>query len=525
MNLVRLLTMRRMKVLQVLFAVFFFGTVRFDYAESTPSGRQSVSILLSSDTNIYADGLSGIQSVIQAGVKIQYLDVLLSEFPDIADYFSDLESSNPPLVITIGPAATRAALTHIRRTPVIFSMVNSPRTFGMIPGKSCGVSMDISIRDFFRTLRDLSPSARRVGAFYSSQEGEFVSGEGDYMDLRSGIYFARKKIEDRERFEEALESMQNIDAFYMVADPLYDRARFEQLSRYCREHHIILMTQFSSLVKAGATFALTPDYSRIGLTTGQMANRILAGTSTCEQEGVRFPEETSFYLNEEYARESGIAIPDSLRERARLTGLFNTGVNLMAEGKLRSALIVFNSIIGRDTSNQAALSYRDFVMERLSGDETRKLMADGERYFRENNFSAAAQIYERVLRINPNLSNARNSLEKSLLAKSEQERNQGNRLERESKLYEAIRFYQAAVTTLPANQAARNDLENIRRILYPNLNALLQSGINHYNNREYDQAISEFQNIMLVDPGQKQAAEYLRLSLKKKEALERLLRN
>jgi len=30
---------------------------------------------------------------------------------------------------------------------------------------------------------------------------------------------------------------------------------------------------------------------------------------------------------------------------------------------------------------------------------------------------------------------------------------------------------------------------------------------------------------MLVDPGQKQAAEYLRLSLKKKEALERLLRN
>ena len=370
--------------------------------------KKVVQVLLSSDTDIYARGLNGIQSVIQADLRINYLDTLLFREKNIENYFARLEQSRVPLVISIGPRATRVALKHLKKTPVLFSMVGFPRTLGPVVGRGCGVTMDVSIERFFRTLRRIRPDAHKVFAFYSTDQGEFTAGEGEYFDLRSGFYYKKVRLERKTDLPGALKKIgDSAHAFYIVPDPLYDRTRFRQLSEFCRRNKIVLMTGFTSLVKAGATFAITPDYIRIGVLTGNMANRILSGESTCRKEGVVYPDRTSFYLNEKYAKASGLEIPRSIRERARLTRLFNAGVRLYNKNKLKSARIIFDAILKRDPENKIAADYRKRVIGRMTGAQTARLMRAAEQYNREKKYARAMDAYDQALKLNPRTSRAR----------------------------------------------------------------------------------------------------------------------
>lgn len=117
-------------------------------AATKPSGY--VEILLSLDNAIYEQSLYGIQSVIDSEVRITYLNILNEEQGELAKYFRELESSDVPLLIAVGPLAAKTAKENLNKTPIVFTMVNSPKSLGLESGRLCGVSMDVSIQDFFR---------------------------------------------------------------------------------------------------------------------------------------------------------------------------------------------------------------------------------------------------------------------------------------------------------------------------------------------------------------------------------------
>lgn len=503
-------------------AVLVLGTSR---ALAPRTGEErAIEVLLSADTNIYATGLVAMQSTVEAPLRINYLDSLLAEHGDASRYFRELEASRPPLVLTIGPGATRMALEHLERTPVLFSMVQSARAFAPASGRTCGVSMEISIGEYFRTLKEIAPEARRVHAFYSTPDNEHIAGEGEYLDLRYGLYYRHTRVRGRERLGSALKKIAGeTDAVYMIADPLYDRARFEELSRFCKERSIVLMTGFAALVRAGATFGITPDYGRIGVQTGEMANRILSGGSTCRDEGVVFVDQTSFYLNESYARQSGLAVPEPIKERARLTRLFNAGVNFLNNGKLKSARIVFDAILARDPGNGPASGYRRLVIEQQTGARTGRLMRSARDSLKKENYDAALRDFQRVTEINPNHEAAVRGYRQALLARSERDRLRGQALERSGRPFAAIKMFQVALRGYPGNDRAGRDLARVRAAQGARVPELTREGIALYGRREYAAAIEIFENILLVRPGHKQATEYLRLSRKKRAAIQKLL--
>ncbi len=485
---------------------------------------EPIEVLVSSDTNIYATGLIGLQSVVGVPLRIRYLDSLIEEEPDLEGYFRRLEQNQAPLVITVGPGATRIALDHLEKTPVLFSMVHSPRSFNPAAGRICGVSMDISISEYFRTLKEIAPGARRVQAFYSARESEYTVGEGEYLDLRYGLHYARVRVERKDRFFSVLENQTGgVDAVYMIPDPLYDQERFEQLSAYCKKNKIVLMTGFASLVRAGATFGITPDYGRVGVLTGEMANRVLSGQSNCAKEGVGFVDQTAFYLNESFASESGVVVPETIKERARLTRLFNAGVNFMNTGKLKSARIVFDAILARDPDNRPASGYRRMVIERQTGAQTGALLAAARKYYAEENYPLAIRDFKRVMDINPNHDEAVRGYRQGLLAQSERDRQRGLALLRAGQPFDAIKQFQTALQGYPGNEQAARDLAAARTAQNALVPDFTRDGINLYNEREYGRAIVIFENILLVQPGHNKATEYLRLSKKKQAAIERLM--
>lgn len=482
-------------------------------------------MLVSSDTNIYAEALNGLQSVSNAELQIIYLDNLVEEYRDLEDYFETIENGSYPVYMTVGLNATRVALDHLEATPVLFSMLDSPKSLGDRIGESCGVAIDVSIAEFFQTLKEIQPDARRVYAFYSTPEGELRAAEGDYVDLRQGLYYSRIRVSGRSDLEDELESIRDdADAIYLVADALYDRETFELLSRFSQENGIVLMTGFSSLVKAGATFAITPDYSNVGVITGQMANRIIAGESDCITEAVRYPEYTSFYLNEDYAGSSGVSIPDSISERARSSRLVRAGIDLYHKQKFRTALNIFTAVLDRDPGNRNAANYRSLVLERITGDRSRALVSEADAQMQRANYRQALDGYRRVLEINPGHAEARRGMEAARLALSNQLRQNAAALAARGQPFDAIRQYEQALQTLPTNEGARQELHTLRARMLPQVGQLIEEGRSHYDARRYDAAIQDFENVLLLQPGNGTAAEYLRLSRRKQEALERLLR-
>lgn len=50
----------------------------------------------------------------------------------------------------------------------------------------------------------------------------------------------------------------------------------------------------------------------------------------------------------------------------------------------------------------------------------------------------------------------------------------------------------------------------------------LKLGIADYNAREFDRAVKTFENILLIEPGNREAQEYLRIAVRKRDALRKL---
>lgn len=503
--------------LKIGFVIIFFSILSSNLYSKENS---IIEIILSSDNSIYEQSLFGIQSVIDREVKITYLDIISSESSSLEAYFRDLESTAIPIVITIGPQATKAAKEYLLKTPVVFSMVNNPKTLGLGQKNLCGVSMDITVEEFFQTLNDIDPTIQNVVGFYSNEDSSYIAKEGTYSDIKFKLLYNAIQV-NPEEFTKQLNSLDDsIDAFYMISDPLYNQTRFEELSQYAKKKSIILMTAFPTLVKLGSTFGISPDYSKIGVETGLMANRILAKESNCEEERVILPSQSSFYINEEYAKDSNIHLPPAIIERAKTTRLFSAGITLLNEDKLKPAKVVFDAILKNDPTNKTAQTYQSLVIEKLTGTRTRELLRSAKQFYEEKRYANSRSEYQKVLAINPNDEEAKEGYKISILAQSEQERIKGNQYQSSGKPFDAIREYLASLRTLSNNTKAQADLQNVRRIESSKIPGYLNTGIKEYNERNYDKSIAIFEDILLIDPNEKSAKEYLRLSYKKKEAIE-----
>lgn len=492
------------------------------YAETSEQKNRSIPVLVSSDSSLYEEALAGMQSVASFSAQLHYIEPLLEENTDMAEYFRTLQLNSPPFVIAFGQKAARLALQHSAGTNVLFSMVNAPKSLLSADGKSCGVAIDIPASEFFTTLREIKPTARKVRGFYSAAGSESAI-EGAYQDLKNGLVYEPVKIESAQNFPQAIAALDStIDAVLITADPIYTKENFELLSRTAIEKKIILMAPFAPLVKIGANFAITADYAAIGIQTGEMANRLLSGKSDCKTEMVHFPENSYFYLNEDYASRQEIPLPDSIKARAQNTRLFTVVAKLIKEEKYPPARKVLESILAQDPNNRTAILYLDIVLEKLTGNKLRILLAQAEAFMRERKYAMARIQYQEALRLNSKSEKAKEGLKQAIFMQSEELRMAASRRATLGDTYEAIRGYLQALQVLPTNAKARSELAALRSREARKIPELLQQGLQLYNQRDYAQSIRIFENILLIQPAHNQATEYLRLSRQKREAVDKL---
>jgi ABC-type uncharacterized transport system substrate-binding protein len=507
-----------MRKFTLLIGIFLLFTI----APTNAGDKKPIEILLTSDSTIYEQALFGIQTSISHEIHINYLDVVESEYESQASYFQELENKGVPLIITIGKGATRAAQEHMHKVPILFSMLSYPKSLDLESSSICGVSMDVPLESFLVILKDIYPDAKTVYSFYSNAEGEFSSDEGEHSDLKNKLLFRKKKTTTESFRKDLADLPKQPDALYISSDPLYNSENFEAISKFSRDHSIILMSSFPALVKSGATFGINADYTKIGIETGEMANLIMEGKSSCEKERVHLPKHFNFLLNENFAKESKIKIPATIHERAKKSKLFSIGLQLLNEEKWKSSKVVFESILKDDPTNQSALAYQQLALEKLSGTQIKDILAKAKASYDSGNFTTAKQEYQKALQLNPNLILAKEGIQNSLISQSEKERSKAISLKNQGHVFDAIRSYLDSLHTYSQNLNSKMELDSLRKKEFSQISTLTQDGIGEYQNRNYDSAIASFEKVLLLDPQDKNAIEYLRLSIKKREAIRNL---
>ena len=483
------------------------------------SEEDSIEILLSSNNSIYLTTLQSIQSTSKRKLNLNFINSMNES--QMKDFFSALEKRKVPFLITLGPQASLLAKENLKITPILYSLLNSPRALGFnYKSNTCGVHMDVPIQDFFRALKDIKPEAKTIASFYSNPTGELLVNEADYSDSLHGIIFQKIKVENKNDFSEKLVALKgNIDAFYIVPDSIYTQENFEMLSKFAKENKIILMTQIPFIVNIGTTFSITPYYARVGTFIGDMANEILAGKLECKNGYASAVKEFSLSLNKTYAQESGIDFPTNILNRAENSRLLIEGIHFYEKGNLDVSSLVMEKILKEDPTNFIAFYYKNFINQRINGDKIQDFFNRAKEFRNAKNYKKERDLYLQILSLQPENQNAKLGFQEALVLESESEREDGERQESNHQIFTALQKYLVSLKILDSNAKSKANLTRLRQKELKNIPAYIQKGKGLYESRKYGESEDMFQNILLVEPENKNAKEYLRLSKEKKIAM------
>ena len=481
--------------------------------------EESLEILLSSNNSIYLSTLQSIQSTSKRKLNLNFTNSMNES--ELKDFFSSLEKKKAPLLITLGQQASLTAKENLANVSILYSLMNAPRALGFnYKSNTCGIHIDVPIQEIFRALKDIKPEAKNIAAFYSNNAGELLVNEADYTDSLHGIIFHKIKIESKSDFTEKLFELKNkIDAFYIVPDAIYTEDNFEILSKFAKENKIVLMTQIPFIVNVGTTFSITPYYARVGTFIGELANEVLAGKVDCKYGYANSVKEFSLSLNKSFAEESGIALPANILKRAENSRLLIEGIHFYERGNLDVSNLVMEKILKEDPTNFTAFYYKNFINQRINGDKIAEFFRQAKDFRTAKNYKKEREKYNLILSLQSDNQNAKLGFQESLVLESESEREEGERLESGNQFFAAIQKYLNSVKILDTNTKSKANLTRIRQKEIRNVPAYIQKGKESYENRKYGESEEMFQNILLVEPENKNAKEYLRLSKEKKMAM------
>ncbi|MEM7184526.1 MAG: ABC transporter substrate binding protein, partial [Spirochaetota bacterium] len=361
--------------------------------------EKEIPIVLSSNHSIYMKALSGLTYSLKSKTKVYFLNTKSSS----AGIFAELQKAEPEMIVTIGNQATKSVRENLPNATIVFLIVNNPRSLRMEKGRICGFSADISSGEFFKVLKKIKPEARSVSAFYSDEHGKYFSTEGKYHDIWNGLHLQIQQISDKEEMTKKLEKFtKKTESFYMVYDRLYTRETFQDLSNFCKKNQIILMTYYPSLAKIGATFALAPNYTNIGVRAGRWLNKEETD-NICQQNKVFAPESSFLYLNQTYAQESGIQFSQEILKREQKERLLAYGIELYHKKKYSSAQAVFRKVLKMDPEEDTAIVFLNEIRDLRTSHEIQKLVYQAEKSRSKRNYHEAIAIYRKIIYLNTDI--------------------------------------------------------------------------------------------------------------------------
>jgi putative ABC transport system substrate-binding protein len=271
------------------------------------SAKSKVAVVMSRLIPPYQQALTGFEKELDCDTIV--FD--LQKKPDLQSVAKEIKSSNPDLLLAIGSTALKLAKQHIKKTPVVFTMVLKP---GKLPSNVCGVSMTLPSAVHLKGLKLIAPKVKSVGIVYNPKHAgkrvaEFKKAAGG-MGLKIVSVAANSK---KEAFSAIKLLAGRVDSLWMVMDQDVV-ANFNLLQSLSIKEKVPLATFSYKYVEMGALVALAPKFEDLGKQAGQLAKQLVAGTSP-QKLGVASPTNFYYAINVNTALKIGVGVPPEVLKK------------------------------------------------------------------------------------------------------------------------------------------------------------------------------------------------------------------
>ena len=227
------------------------------------------------------------------------------------------------LAITTPSSQAAAQATKGSNIPVVFIAVSDAIGSGLITELEqptatnlTGVYSADPVEQQMDLIREIQPSAQRIGVIYNAGEANSVSNVQRIKEyLKGKIEVVEASVASSNEVQMAAQSLAGrVDAVFMPQDNTV-MTSVEALIKVCQDYDVPLYTGDTESVRKGALATLGNDEYDCGRQGAILVARILKG----EKVGEIVPEEIrkrTLLINNSVADKYGVSIPQAVLERA-----------------------------------------------------------------------------------------------------------------------------------------------------------------------------------------------------------------
>jgi len=282
------------KILKIFLLLFIFS--------SLPS---KVLILKWRDTDFYNEAIEGFKEVITTSYEVYSCNGKTEEVSKILS-----RSDEYDVIVLIGEGALKGGINMNIKKNIVFAMVYNPEI--IVKGKEniTGVSLNISSKTQFQTIKRIFPEIKKIGILYSN---EILIKDIDKISSTYGFNLKKIKINNENEISSALLSLKNCELILIIPDPILSSYLISSILVFSIENRIPVFAPSDKIVEAGAVIGLVPNYRENGKKAAKLVNEIIKSKTIPPIEEM---ESGKLYLNEKVAKEIGITFPDDIIKEA-----------------------------------------------------------------------------------------------------------------------------------------------------------------------------------------------------------------
>lgn len=230
------------------------------------------------------------------------------------------------VLVGIATPAAKALANATTDTPIIMGAISDPVGSGLVKdlknpgGNVTGVNNLTPVAQQIDMAKELFPNAKTMGIVYSSSEENSKSQvETAEQNAKTAGYAVKKFAISSSNDLSAVtqQACRESDFLYIPQDNTIASA-FQTLISESDKAKTPVFVSVDNMVKEGGIATVGQNQYKLGVETGKMAADVLDGKAKPADTPVNVIDYGDMIINEEKAKELGITIPDSIKEKAEV---------------------------------------------------------------------------------------------------------------------------------------------------------------------------------------------------------------
>ncbi|CAE6696800.1 MAG: hypothetical protein H8K06_02965 [Nitrospira sp.] len=281
--------------------------------DSACAESSRIVVLSGQDLKPYQDVLAGLQqSLTKQGINLPVEIRTAQSAPSIAGVLEDIKKNGARLVVTLGSAATQAAVRDVGQVPIIATMIVTADDINAA-SNATAVLLDFPLDLQMQWLHRIVPAANTVGVLFNPKENQTKVSHALRIAKENGLSLVTQAVDTPRALPDALENLsRHVDALWGISDSVVMTPQTaEPILLSTLRNKIPLAGLSASWVKAGALYALDRDYLDIGSQCGEIAGKILGGISASSL-APTFPRKVTYSVNLKTAGAMNLELPQDV---------------------------------------------------------------------------------------------------------------------------------------------------------------------------------------------------------------------